>query len=100
MRNPQELDEAVTQIKALWRLRESISESRGKAGAVYKYDVSLPVGCMYEFVEDMRSRLAGRAQVVGYGHLGDGNLHLNVSVPSGPDPAVHALIEPYLFHRV
>lgn len=91
------------------------------AGAIYKYDVSLPVGRMYALVDDMRARLAaafpGRCResapgsgggssssssasstsgsggssasgggdageairVVGYGHLGDGNLHLNIS---------------------
>lgn len=53
-------------------------------GAVYKYDVSLPVTSMYGLVEDMRERLKGWSpdvKVVGYGHVGDGNLHLNVSAP-------------------
>ena len=59
------------------------------AGAVYKYDLSLPVERMYGLVEEVRERLArglpGQRDVlaVGYGHVGDGNLHLNVSVPSG-----------------
>ena len=56
---------------------------------MYKYDLSLPVERMYGLVEEVRERLArglpGRRDVlaVGYGHVGDGNLHLNVSVPSG-----------------
>ena len=56
---------------------------------MYKYDLSLPVERMYGLVEEVRERLArglpGRTDVlaVGYGHVGDGNLHLNVSVPSG-----------------
>ena len=50
------------------------------AGAVYKYDLSLPVAHMYDLVEVMRNRLEGQpVTVLGYGHLGDGNLHLNVS---------------------
>jgi D-2-hydroxyglutarate dehydrogenase len=51
---------------------------------------------MYELVEDMRTRLPEPALVVGYGHVGDGNLHLNVSVPK-PDAAVLARIEPYIY---
>lgn len=50
------------------------------SGAVYKYDLSLPLRHMYELVEVMRRKLTGEGLVtVGYGHLGDGNLHLNVS---------------------
>jgi D-2-hydroxyglutarate dehydrogenase len=56
-------------------------------GAVYKYDVSLPVTGMYQLVEEMRVRLARwdseGVRVVGYGHVGDGNLHLNISAPGG-----------------
>ena len=55
----------------------------------YKYDLSMPVGEMYRLVEEVRERLTAGlpgqldVQAVGYGHVGDGNLHLNVSVPSG-----------------
>lgn len=55
------------------------------AGAVYKYDVSLPVDQLYAMVEELRARLGTRwpdARVLGYGHVGDGNLHLNVSAPT------------------
>lgn len=88
-----------TQMKALWKLREGIAEALMKNGVVYKYDISLPTDKMYDFVEDMQRRLGQRALVVGYGHLGDGNLHLNVSVPQH-STEVHGLIEPYLFERV
>lgn len=37
------------------------------------------------------------SQVVGYGHLGDGNLHLNVSAPSGRTSELSALIEPFVY---
>ncbi|KAF7132360.1 hypothetical protein RHSIM_Rhsim09G0214700 [Rhododendron simsii] len=50
-------------------------------GAVYKYDLSLPIEKIYDLVEEMRMRLGPAAKVVGYGHLGDGNLHLNISLP-------------------
>ena len=54
---------------------------------------------MYAMVDVMRTRLAGTsAQVVGYGHLGDGNLHLNVWTPTY-DKHVAEKIEPYLFEQ-
>lgn len=50
------------------------------AGKTYKYDMSLPVAEMYGLVEDVRQRLQKYpVRVVGYGHLGDSNVHLNVS---------------------
>jgi len=89
----------TTQGHSLWQLRESIAESLSKEGTVYKYDISLPTRTMYDMVEKMRERLADKhAGVVGYGHLGDGNLHLNVHTPHF-DPEVLALIEPYLFEQ-
>jgi len=42
----------------VWRIREGISEALSKAGAVYKYDISLPLPQLYQLVEDMRARLA------------------------------------------
>lgn len=49
-------------------------------GAVYKYDLSLPPNDMYKLVEEMRSRMKHLpVTVVGYGHMGDSNLHLNIS---------------------
>jgi FAD/FMN-containing dehydrogenase len=77
---------------------------------VYKYDVSLPTAEMYDLVEDMRGRVAAKVaegagsdfdfsgvSVVGYGHLGDGNLHLNVSSPAGYHPALEGIIEPFVY---
>lgn len=83
-------------------------------GAIYKYDVSLPVERMYALVEDMRARLAGwppglagsalnpagqrsvPVEVVGYGHLGDGNLHLNISA-AAYDEGLRSRIEPFVY---
>ena len=76
------------------------------AGYVYKYDVSLPLPRMYELVEAARERLAAAgvdgevAQAAGYGHLGDANLHLNVTALGGRNDAVLALLEPWLFDWV
>ncbi|MQM05947.1 hypothetical protein Taro_038760 [Colocasia esculenta] len=75
---------------------EGITEALMKAGAVYKYDLSLPLDELYNIVEEMRSRLGDSAKVLGYGHLGDGNLHLNISTPTYDDN-VFAKIEPFVY---
>ena len=82
------------------------------AGATYKYDLSLPTESMYDLVDALRARVARRVtegdveknafdfssvSVMGYGHLGDGNLHLNVSSPTGYHPALLRLIEPFVY---
>ncbi|XP_030615014.1 D-2-hydroxyglutarate dehydrogenase, mitochondrial isoform X1 [Archocentrus centrarchus] len=84
-------------IKALWSLRERVTEALTHDGFTYKYDISLPVERLYQLVTDMREHLGDQAKsVVGYGHLGDGNLHLNVTSPA-KDPALLAAIEPFVY---
>lgn len=87
-----------TQVKSIWSYRENIPESLGRIGKVYKYDVSLPLNHMYELVEVIKSRLVDveKATVVGYGHLGDSNLHLNVTEPTYNEQTF-SKIEPYVY---
>lgn len=68
------------------------------AGPVYKYDLSLPLSELYSIVEKMRERLKdhGEAVVVAYGHMGDGNVHVNVSVPQYSD-TILKIIEPFVY---
>jgi FAD/FMN-containing dehydrogenase len=74
-----------TQFASLWSFRELLPEACGKAGSVYKYDLSVPVEKMYSLVERIRERLReagildgdGKKEgpiraVAGYGHMGDG----------------------------
>ncbi|MFQ5634960.1 MAG: FAD-binding oxidoreductase [Gammaproteobacteria bacterium] len=82
----------------LWRLRHSISEAQKKAGAGIKHDISVPVSRVGEFLEQA-GRLAAKrvpgVRIVAFGHLGDGNLHFNLSRPDGmPADAFLALWEP------
>lgn len=90
------------QAKAFWKLRESISEALSRAGAVYKFDISLPVSLMYDIVEEMRTRFVPQTEtsqnveVCGFGHLGDGNLHLNCTSQRF-DPAISASIESFVY---
>lgn len=88
-------DEA--QVKKLFMLREDISMSLSSRGYVYKYDISLPIDKYYTIVEDVRKKLAPfGAEVVGFGHLGDCNLHLNISTLEYDEKVFNAL-EPYVF---
>ncbi|XP_071839598.1 D-2-hydroxyglutarate dehydrogenase, mitochondrial-like isoform X3 [Apostichopus japonicus] len=84
-------------FQTLWHLREGIAESLMRAGVVYKYDFSFAVEDFYDLVEVMRTRLRGEALLVcGYGHVGDGNLHLNIVGPTLSKEFL-ALIEPFVF---
>ncbi|XP_062516143.1 D-2-hydroxyglutarate dehydrogenase, mitochondrial-like [Corticium candelabrum] len=86
-----------SKVEAIWSLRERITEALRMEGNVYKYDVSIPVDKLYDLVDEMRIRTSGRAKsVTGYGHLGDGNLHLNLTSPVF-DPELKALIEPFVY---
>ncbi|NXD27848.1 D2HDH protein, partial [Spelaeornis formosus] len=83
--------------QVLWSLRERITEALTHEGYVYKYDISLPVAKLYDLVTDMRARLGQSAKnVVGYGHLGDGNLHLNITADSYSRSLLDA-IEPFVY---
>lgn len=86
------------QAHSLWKLREDIPESLGRVGKVYKYDLSLPLDSMYQLVEEMKMKLEDRKdiQVVGYGHLGDSNLHLNIIEPVYNESTL-SVIEPFVY---
>jgi D-lactate dehydrogenase (cytochrome) len=76
------------QREALWRLRETIPEAQGQEGASLKHDVSVAPARLPAFIDEGRAlleRLAPGARLVAYGHLGDGNLHYNLSEPAGGD---------------
>ncbi|KAK7307505.1 hypothetical protein VNO77_40633 [Canavalia gladiata] len=90
------LAQDISQASSFWLLREGIPEALMRAGPVYKYDLSLPIEHMYNIVEEMSSRLGNTANVIGYGHLGDGNLHLNISTPRYDDKIL-SQIEPFVY---
>lgn len=86
-----------SQQAAIWALRENISEGLRHAGAVYKYDLSLPPDDMYKLVEETRARMKHLpVTVVGYGHMGDSNLHLNISAAKY-DKEILSHIEPFVY---
>lgn len=86
------------QFEKLWSIRERLPEALAKDGYNYKYDISLPLGDIYKLVEEMRRRVSGSGykRCTSWAHLGDGNLHLNVSSPQF-DERIFNLIEPFVF---
>lgn len=91
------LSQDITQIHSFWKVRECISEGLLHDGSVLKYDISLPIQKYYDIVEDFKARLDGLAfRVCGYGHVGDGNLHLNITSKEY-NPELTKKIEPYVY---
>ena len=76
------------QRKMFWRLRELMSEMQKYEGGSIKHDVSVPIGAVPAFLTDVEAAIARTvpgARPVLFGHLGDGNIHANVSQPEGMD---------------
>ena len=79
---------SLEQRAEFWRLRESIPEAQVKEGASIKHDVSVEVARVPALIREATPAVeafAPGARVVAFGHLGDGNIHFNVSQPVGAD---------------
>jgi FAD/FMN-containing dehydrogenase len=75
---------STAQSQALWALRENISEAQRFEGASIKHDISVPISSVPEFVTRASAALEAAfrgIRIVAFGHMGDGNLHFNVSRP-------------------
>lgn len=84
------LAESQAQRAAIWRLREEHAEAQKREGASVKNDVSVPVSKVPELLA--RAAVASAAlmpgvRMVPFGHMGDGNIHLNFEQPPDMDPA-------------
>lgn len=78
------------QANALWALREGISEAEIRAGKSAKHDVSVPLTSLPVFLKRVEAALADvapDARLNLFGHLGDGNLHVNVILGPASDAA-------------
>ena len=75
---------------SLWRLRETIPEAQKLAGLGLKHDISVPLTSVPTFLEKattMAENMIPRVRVIPFGHMGDGNIHFNLSRPEGDDGA-------------
>lgn len=84
--------QSIAQAKAFWHMRHGMSEVQKHEGGSIKHDVSLPLSALPEFLD--RACAAVEALVPGcrpvpFGHLGDGNIHFNVSQPIGMDKTAY-----------
>jgi FAD/FMN-containing dehydrogenase len=67
-----------------WRLRKSISDAQKAEGISIKHDIAVPVSRVAEFIREAGAALQQAwpgIRIVAFGHLGDGNIHYNVSMP-------------------
>ena len=92
------LTESVSRIllcelrNELWAIRELISESQKPEGGSIKHDISVPVSKVPQFLKEADvavTRFMPGTRFVSFGHLGDGNIHYNVSQPIGMDKSVY-----------
>jgi FAD/FMN-containing dehydrogenase len=82
--------DSLEQAKLFWRLREMFGEVQRHEGGSIKHDVSVPVAAVPDFIAEANAAVAAllpEARPVPFGHLGDGNIHYNVSQPVGADRA-------------
>jgi FAD/FMN-containing dehydrogenase len=89
---------SAQQSKAMWRLRDSITEAQKHEGGSIKHDVSVPVSSVANFIAEASAaveRALPGIRPVAFGHVGDGNIHFNVSQPAN-EPHDGAALAAYL----
>ncbi|WP_454720854.1 MULTISPECIES: FAD-binding oxidoreductase [Cupriavidus] len=95
--------ESVQQSRDFWNLREHIPLAQVEEGKNIKHDIAVPISRVADFIDTTDARIQQAfpgARMVTFGHLGDGNLHYNVSPPAGENhdafldnsPAVNAIV--------
>ncbi len=83
---------SLDQRHEFWKLRESIPEAQIREGGSIKHDVSVAVGDVPAFIAEATNAVEAfepGVRVCPFGHLGDGNIHFNVSQPVGADKAAY-----------
>ncbi len=79
---------SLDQRKAFWKLREDMSEMQKHEGGSIKHDISVPVALVPQFLDEMYpavEKFMPGARPCPFGHLGDGNIHANISQPLNMD---------------
>jgi FAD/FMN-containing dehydrogenase len=76
----------------LWTYREAHTEAISAAGVAVKLDVAVPLGALPAFVEDLEGLVAGRAVMYLFGHLAEGNVHVNLLAAESPSELSEAVL--------
>lgn len=95
--------ESGQQQAAFWALREEMSWAQRPEGASIKHDISVPVGRIPAFIAEADAAvetIVPGARIVNFGHMGDGNLHYNITQPIGWEAAEHFAKEPKINEAV
>jgi FAD/FMN-containing dehydrogenase len=82
----------LQQAQSFWRLREDVVEAQKYSGGSIKHDISVPVAAVPDFIAEASAavtKLVPGARPIAFGHLGDGNVHFNVTQPEGADTATY-----------
>jgi len=91
------------QSQALWRIREVLVEAQALGGASIKHDVSVPVSKVPTFIRqanDAAAALVPGIRPYAYGHMGDGNVHYNLSQPEHLSAEDFMALQPDIQRRV
>jgi FAD/FMN-containing dehydrogenase len=80
--------ESTQQRKELWVLRDGINEAQKPEGGSIKHDISVPINNVSKFIDSASKCIENfipNSRVVAFGHIGDGNIHFNISQPLKQD---------------
>lgn len=80
--------QSLKQTKNMWNIRESISEAQKKEGGSIKNDISIPIKDISKFISSaikISKEVIPGSRCVVFGHIGDGNIHFNISQPVKAD---------------
>ena len=99
---PGEASGSTPELFSPLRLVDALVEA---LSPIMAFDVSLPIGEMQDYVAEVQARLEARwpqVRLAVFGHLGDGNLHLNIYTPGVFDKStvVHEAIEPFVYEWI
>ncbi len=82
--------QTLEQAQAFWRIREEAGEVQKHEGGSIKHDISIPVAAIPAFIDEANAAaiaVVPGARPMPFGHVGDGNIHYNITQPAGMDKA-------------
>ena len=87
-----------TQANNVWKIRESIATASNHMGTFLIYDFSVDITKWIDLIYDIRAKTKNKGYTIGYGHIGDGNLHVNIVYPPTTQrEELEKILEPYCF---
>ncbi|CDW78252.1 d-lactate dehydrogenase mitochondrial precursor [Stylonychia lemnae] len=98
------LCESESQIETVWKIREGISMATANNGFTVKFDVSLQSQDFADIIDKTQDLIGSKAIMIGHGHIGDGNLHLNCTIKGFDNKELlkelQKQLEPFVFDYI